>query len=57
VKLLALLNIIVFGLIFIGVFDMVFFKKNLDIQIDGTTMTVIFIVFLLPILLGIKSLF
>lgn len=58
-KILAMLNIIIFGLIFIGGIDVVFIKKsfNLREQVGNGCTVGVFIVFALPILLSLINLF
>lgn len=59
-KFLSVLNIIVFGLMFIVAFNSFFVKKNVNLNMDGKTARVTIIsalvVVLLPVMLGLVNL-
>lgn len=58
-KLLAFINIILFGLMVLGGIDVVFIKKtfNLREQVGNVCTAGVFIIFALPVLLGLSILF
>lgn len=58
-KFLAILNVIVFGIMFAGAINVVYIKKSFKVDKDVTNVDLIglFLLFALPVMLGLDIIF
>ncbi|WP_160684717.1 hypothetical protein [Clostridium sp. C2-6-12] len=57
-KFLAILNVIVFGILFVQAVNIVFIKKSfkVDKEVSNSDLIGLFVLFALPVMLGLSSL-